>query len=118
MEGFLNKKGRGQTVSFIRPWTRRYFVLDEERRELRYYEGENQRRCRGRLALVGVQVFEAQHSDKKFSFEVRVEQEHGVVLLDAPDAATKDKWMKALLRLSNSEVRESLLQPGECGTMR
>lgn len=37
MEGFLNKKGRGRNVSFMRPWSMRYFVLDPENDELRYY---------------------------------------------------------------------------------
>jgi hypothetical protein len=39
IEGFLNKKGRGKTLSFRRPWSIRFFVLDPDAMEIRYYSG-------------------------------------------------------------------------------
>ena len=37
MEGYLNKKGRGKTISFIKPWSNRFFQIDPFEKELSYY---------------------------------------------------------------------------------
>jgi hypothetical protein len=37
MEGFMEKKGRGKSISFVRPWTKRFFVLDPITKSLQYY---------------------------------------------------------------------------------
>lgn len=113
MEGYLAKKGRGQSVSFIRPWATRYFVLDEEMNELRYYEKDNKLKCKGNLHLTGVQVFERKDTDKEFCFEIRVLEDNGVLILSAQDEATKASWTKAFTNISKSEIRSSILAPGE-----
>jgi hypothetical protein len=40
MEGYLNKRGRGKSFSFIRPWTKRFFVLDTATESLYYYTSD------------------------------------------------------------------------------
>jgi hypothetical protein len=37
MEGELFKKGRGRSLSFIKPWVSRIFVLNPDKFELAYY---------------------------------------------------------------------------------
>jgi hypothetical protein len=37
MEGFMDKKGRGKSISFVRPWTNRFFCLDPVTKSLQYY---------------------------------------------------------------------------------
>lgn len=113
MEGYLAKKGRGQSVSFIRPWATRYFVLDGQLNELRYYEKDNKLKCKGKLNLAGARVFDSKDTDKKFCFEVHVQEDSGVLIISAPDEATKASWTNALSNISKSEVRESILAPGE-----
>jgi hypothetical protein len=41
MEGYLEKRGRGQVFSFHKPWTPRLFVLDVDKNELSYYTTKN-----------------------------------------------------------------------------
>jgi hypothetical protein len=98
-------------VSFIRPWAMRYFVLDTALNELRYYE-KDKLKCKGKLNLTGVQVFESKDTDKKFCFELHVEEDNGVLILSAQDEGTKETWTKAFSKLSNSEIRASILAPG------
>lgn len=114
MEGYLSKKGRGQNVSFIRPWATRYFVVDEEQCELLYYERDNKQKCKGKINLDGVQVFEYQSDDSErpFCFEIRVQEDKGVLILCAKDATRKEAWMKAFAKLSKSDIRPSVLSPG------
>ena len=113
MEGYLAKKGRGQSVSFIRPWAIRYFVLDDQTSELRYYEKDNKLKCKGKLNLRGIQVCENKDTDKNFCFELHVEEESGVLILSAHDAATKEAWTQAFSKLSKSAIRASMSPPGE-----
>ena len=120
MEGYLAKKGRGKSVSFIRPWSTRYFVLDEAASELRYYEKDSKSlTLKGALCLRGVQVFEGRsHSqgqgDRKFCFELHTREDSGVLVLGAQDQATKDSWLRAFSKFAPGEVRESILSPGAC----
>ncbi len=41
LEGFLEKRGRGLKISFLRPWGTRYFLLDRRANTLSYYADEN-----------------------------------------------------------------------------
>jgi hypothetical protein len=41
MEGYLYKKGRGRTISFVKPWSYRYFKLNTDTGTLRYYADNN-----------------------------------------------------------------------------
>jgi hypothetical protein len=43
MEGYLNKKGRGKSISFIKPWTTRFCQVDEFKKELSYYVIDNKK---------------------------------------------------------------------------
>jgi hypothetical protein len=113
MEGYLAKKGRGQSVSFIRPWAKRYFVLDVQSNELRYYEKDNKLKCKGKLNLRGVEVFESKNTDKDFCFELHVQEDSGALILSAQDEATKKLWTQAFSKLSKCEIRASMLAPGE-----
>jgi hypothetical protein len=115
MEGYLAKKGRGQSVSFIRPWAMRFFVLDEELSELRYYEKDTKTKCKGKLTLKGVQVCEGKDGDKKFCFELHAQQESGVLVLSAPDQSAKDAWMVAFSKFSKGGIRASMVAPGVWG---
>lgn len=112
MEGYLAKKGRGQSVSFIRPWATRYFVLDEELNELRYYEKDSKAKCKGKLNLAGAQVFASKDQDKKFCFELRVQEDNGVLILSAQDEESMQAWTKALANISKCGIRASILAPG------
>jgi hypothetical protein len=40
MEGYLYKRGRGRNFSFVKPWARRYFVLNPAMKELSYFSEE------------------------------------------------------------------------------
>mmetsp|Transcript_8608 Transcript_8608/g.14591 ORF Transcript_8608/g.14591 Transcript_8608/m.14591 type:complete len:677 (+) Transcript_8608:68-2098(+) len=113
MEGYLAKKGRGKSVSFIRPWATRYFVLDEQECELRYYEKDSRNlTCKGSITLNGVEIFEClADGDKKHCFELHTKHDSGVLVLSAQDQATKDAWVKALSKFAVGEVRESMLLP-------
>lgn len=112
MEGYMSKKGRGQSMSFIRPWATRFFVLDDQMSELRYYEKDNKAKCKGILNLKGVQVFDSTDGEKKYCFELHTQQHSGVLVLSAQDQAAKDSWMKAFSKFSAGEVRASMLAPG------
>lgn len=111
MEGYLAKKGRGKNVSFIKPWATRYFVLNKEGRELKYFEKENKVKCKGTLSLSGIQVFDVENCDKEFCFEIRVDEESDALLLSAFDRSSKTKWMDELSKLSKDVIRPSVLMP-------
>lgn len=38
--GYLLKRGRGMTYSYIRPWDRRWVTLDVETGEMVYYDDD------------------------------------------------------------------------------
>ena len=37
MNGFLYKRGRGKSLSFVKPWAYRWFELDVDGKELSYF---------------------------------------------------------------------------------
>ena len=97
--GVLMKRGRGQKVSFIRPWSVRNFALDGIERTLTYYHGAD---IRGTVLLAegtSVRPLPAGHAGLPggfpFGFEILIAGGNNLEL-SAPDGESRQAWMKAI----------------------
>ena len=71
MEGFLQKKGKGETTFGRKNWKKRWFIL--ERSKLSYYEDFDQSingpiNLKGVIDVTGCKI--EQSKDKKFAFDL------------------------------------------------
>jgi hypothetical protein len=89
MEGFLFKKGRGDSSFGRRNWKRRWFVLEENL--LSYFENLDSHGkpvgLKDSVDIFGCQVIPVTHHEKKFTFVVKFpsEKHTSEILLQAPD---------------------------------
>uniref|UniRef100_A0A8R1TTB5 Myotubularin-related protein 5 n=1 Tax=Onchocerca volvulus TaxID=6282 RepID=A0A8R1TTB5_ONCVO len=90
--GFLMKKG-----ATFKMWKPRWFVLDSNRHQLRYYENETDMNCRGVIDLADVKSVEiaASHALRKPLLEVRTSRRAYSLLADTK--ADADLWLEKIL---------------------
>ncbi len=90
MEGYLFKKGRGDSSFGRRNWKRRWFILEEN--ELRYYDDLDTQGqpsgLRDAIDIGGCSVLPVTHHEKKFTFVLKFPPEANCadILMQAPDA--------------------------------
>ncbi len=90
MEGYLFKKGRGDSSFGRRNWKKRWFVLENQ--ILRYYDDLDANGApsglRDTIDITGSICQPAQHHEKKFCFLIKFPENspHGDMLMQAPDA--------------------------------
>ncbi|RYY69389.1 hypothetical protein EON63_23740 [archaeon] len=86
MEGFLFKKGRGDSSFGRRNWKKRWFILED--RELIYYEDlDNTGQpvgLKGKTDIRDAEITPTEHKEKQFTFMVKPLGESGIYL-QAPD---------------------------------
>jgi len=99
MEGYLDKKARGKKVAMVRPWKRRYFILDTARQELRYYASADPAKresdYKGKISVKGGSILEST-SKKEFVFDFRCEDGE-VMTLAASSLSERSKWVLGLV---------------------
>nr|CDQ04452.1 BMA-MTM-5, isoform h [Brugia malayi] len=90
--GFLMKKG-----ATFKMWKPRWFVLDSNRHQLRYYENETDINCRGVIDLADVKSVEiaSSHALRKPLLEVRTSRRVYSLLADTKVDA--DLWLEKIL---------------------
>ena len=99
MEGFLSKKGRGESTFGRRTWKQRWFVLDSQ--YLTYYENFDLKigapvGKKGTLLLKGCDIKVADKSDAhQFSFAITHDQQSPIFLC-AENERDMKMWLNAL----------------------
>jgi hypothetical protein len=102
--GQMWKRGRGQHISFIRPWAVRHFVLDHESKKLSYSASEE---VASPGDIKGSVILDANASVKptpnanlpkgaNFGFEILTAS--GNIELGVPDEECQKAWIRALQR--------------------
>lgn len=95
-EGYLYKKGGGQSRVGRRNWTRRYFVFSDGK--LRYYQDSStQGRCKGTVYVYGAQL-QRVFTDRRHMHRFDLADPRSTRLLElrADDAAEVDEWVHVL----------------------
>lgn len=80
MEGFLLKKGKGESSFGRRNWKKRWFILEGQK--LSYYEDLDKNFApvglKGSIDVKGCEVAPAEHKDKQFVFTLKPLNDHAV----------------------------------------
>ena len=105
MEGYLFKKGSGESSFGRRNWKRRWFVLDGL--DLEYYENIDlvtgvPVAKKGEQNLKGYEAKEISHHEKKFVFVLQNSQGNQIHLC-ADDERSMNLWIKAIHAAINGE---------------
>eukprot|EP01031_Cornospumella_fuschlensis_P024488 gene24488-29597_t len=104
MEGFLLKKGRGDSSFGRRNWKKRWFVLED--RELIYFEDLDDNGqpvgLKGKTNIRDAEITPIEHKEKQFTFAVKPLGE-SVISLQAPDLKSYNAWIKALSYAAQEE---------------
>ncbi len=87
MEGYLFKKGRGDSSLGRRNWKQRWFVLDQQ--ELSYYDDFDLNSglpvgFKGKVNITGCEAYPVNHHDKKNTFVI-IPKNDKEILFQAPD---------------------------------
>jgi hypothetical protein len=93
MEGYLHKKGRGLNFSFIKPWTKRFFVFDKVKNELKYFD--EHKSLRGTINSAGGRAIDVKATEFPNMFEFHTSSKE-VLILAADTLEEKLKWIAAL----------------------
>ena len=117
MEGYLSKKGRGESNSiFSRSnWKKRWFILDGG--YLTYYENFDKTKNeavnkKGTVPVIGCQLVRVGHSDREFVFAIK-HATRKIVNLCAENEQTMNIWIKALIRASSGIMGPSVIDFSE-----
>ncbi|GMI18928.1 hypothetical protein TeGR_g11989 [Tetraparma gracilis] len=115
--GQMWKRGRGQHISFIRPWAVRHFVLDHESKKLSYSASEE---VASPGDIKGSVILDANASVKptpnanlpkgaNFGFEILTAS--GNIELGVPDEECQKAWIRALqLCIQGDAISEAKIQ--------
>lgn len=96
MEGYLNKKGRGEGNFGRRTWKKRWFVLEDQ--ALTYYDDLDMNsgfpaHLKGKIHLAGAVCSVYTHHEKKHTFVIKSEAESDCIL-QAPDTRLMNRtWL-------------------------
>lgn len=112
IEGLLQKKGRGHTFSFLRPWTTRYFVLDSNTTEIAYYLDSTKKERKGKLSVKGGKIMESSEKDKPHMFEFLTSSGE-VLVLAASDENQKKTWMNAFASCLEAPIADIIQRKEE-----
>lgn len=102
MEGFLYKKGRGDSAFGRRNWKQRWFVLDGQ--YLTYFEGFDTKtnkpvNKKGTFLLKGVDVKVTDHRERKHSFAI-TNDDSSPMFLQADNETLCKLWMSSIKNAS------------------
>lgn len=116
MEGFLFKKGRGDSSFGRRNWKRRWFVLEDQ--ELYYFENFNLATdepiiSKGHVSIAKCSCGPVAHRQKQNTFVISP-PEGNEIQLYAADSKTMNLWIKEITAAARGERLPAVIDYGAC----
>lgn len=105
--GWLIKKG-----DRIQSWRKRFFTLSDLK-ELRYFEDETQKKCKGIIDLNGVSII--RHGDKEqygYEYSIEIITPDRTWVLVTPFHDMREEWMEKIEEAMQGGIRMDLLYNG------
>eukprot|EP01039_Chlorochromonas_danica_P004458 gene4458-4883_t len=110
MEGYLNKKGKGESSFGRRTWKKRWCILEDQ--TLSYFEDLDKQGLpvgpKGQLDITQAMVEGVDHKEKDFVFLIKSSHDNQGTFFQAPDLKSYNAWMKALIAAALDEGDDNI----------